>query len=204
MSAARKFAVANTKFTPDARKRAIAAIQIMWQQMRPDLHGDRDALREERLVWISSFLDLKKPVDSITNLSDGQIGLVLEEMKRLTGNTKSKTVGDARFRQPRPASLSSAGADIIHLATEEQQFTAQKLFDFLAWSVEKKEQFLRERFNCPNVRMLRFEKANALMMILLNIAAHVDLKAKNRKTGRAETAKHIGVIKRKLNIKENK
>ncbi|HQU82982.1 MAG TPA: hypothetical protein PKY59_07660 [Pyrinomonadaceae bacterium] len=200
MATARKFAVANKPMSPDSRKRAIAAIQIMWQQMRPDLHGDRDGLREERLIWISSFLDLKKPITSVTKLSDGQIGVLLEEMKRLTGNAKPKSGGDVRFARPRPALASPSGAKIIHLATEEQEFTAQKIFDFLGWNVVKKEQFLMERFKCPNVRMLRYEKAHSLMMILLNIAAHADLKSKGRKTGRAETAKHIKVIKRQLKI----
>lgn len=202
MATARKFAVANKPMSPDSRKRAIAAIQIMWQQMRPDLHGDREALREERLTWISSFLDLKKPITSVTKLSDGQIGLLLEEMKRLTGDAKPKTAGDARFARPCPALASPSGGDVIHLSTEEQQFTAQKIFDFLGWNVEKKEQFLRDKFNCPNVRMLTFKKANSMMMILLNIAAHIDLKAKGRKTGRAETAKHIKAIKRRLKIRD--
>lgn len=200
MATARKFTVANTRMSPESRKRAMAAIQIMWQQMRPDLRGDREALREERLTWISSFLDLKKPIGSVTKLSDGQIGLVLEEMKRLTGNEKPKSAGNARFLRPRTSLASPSGAKIIHLATEEQQFTAQKIFDFLGWNVEKKEKFLMERFNCPNVRMLRYEKAHSLMMILLNIAAHTDLKAKGKKTGRAETAKHIKAIKRRLKI----
>ena len=203
MSTARKYANNQRPMSAQSRNGSYAAININWQQMRPDLKFEsKEIVREEMLSWIAGFLDLKK-LDSIKDLTDGNIGRVLEEMKRMTGTAPTKPkkefstpFGRGQIRSVPPPS----GAEVIHLATEEQQFTAQKLFDFLGWNVERKEEFLRDRFKCPNVRMLTFKKANSLMMILLNISAHVDLKAKGKKTGRTETAKHIGFIKKKLQI----
>lgn len=199
MSTARKYTANSRPMPPQSRHKAYAAINISWQQMRPDLHLEsKEDIRAEMLTWIPAFLGLRK-LDSIKDLSDGQIGRILDEMKRLTGQSSPKPNNSPFGKKPN-LQLVTDGAEVIHLASEEQQFTAQKLFEFLGWSVESKEKFLRERFNCPKVAMLKFEKANSLMMILLNIAAHVDLKAKGLKTGRAETAKHIKFIKSKLQI----
>lgn len=205
MTTARKYAFNNNSMSRESRSRAYAAINILWNQMRPDLRFEaKSDVRDERLAWIASFLGLKK-LDSTTKLTDGQIGKVLDEMKRMTGQASTKKPeSNTKFQFFNNSIISknapSDGAEVIHLATEAQQFTARKLFDFLGWSVERKEEFLRDRFNCPNVPMLTFKKANALLMILLNTAAHVDLKAKGKKTGRAETAKHIPILKKKLQI----
>ena len=198
MSAARNYAVNNRSMSPESRNKSYAAINISWQNMRPDLRGEsKEIIREEMLGWICGFLGLKK-LDSIKDLSDGQIGKLLDEMKRISGQTSAKpTTTDSPFGK-KPAQAATSGADVIHLASEEQQYTAAKLFDFLGWNVERKEEFLRDRFKCPNVAMLRFNKANSLLMILLNTAAHADLKSKGQKTGRAETAKHIRFIKEQI------
>lgn len=199
MSTARNRAFNQRSMSPQSRNGAYAAMNIMWLQMRPDLQWEtKDVIREERLVWIAEFLGLKRGLKSTTTLTDKQIGVVLEEMRRLTGSVpkapaKTRAANIVEFPNPN-------GADVIHLASEEQQFTVRKIIEFLGWNVERTEEFLRDRFNCPNVAMLRFEKANSLMMILLNIAAHADLKAKGMMTGRAATAKHIKFIKKKLQI----
>lgn len=197
MSAARKYAFNGRSMSAQSRNGAYAAMNIMWLQMRPDLQWEsKDVIREERLIWIQEFLGLTRSLKSTKNLTDKQIGEVLEEMRRLTG-TKSEKPQTATANV---VAFATGGAEVIHLTSEQQQFTAQKLFDYLGWNVERKEKFLRERFNCPNVAMLKFNKANALVMILLNIAAHVDLKSKGLTTGRAATAGHIKVIKKKLQI----
>jgi hypothetical protein len=200
MSTARKYAYNGRSMSQQSRNGAYAAMNIMWLQMRPDLQWEsKDVIREERLIWIQTFLGLKRGLKSTTDLNDKQIGVVLEEMRRLTG-TSSPKPNNTPFGKKPDLKIPSCGADVIHLASEEQQFTARKLFEFLGWNVERIEEFLRDRFNCPNVAMLRFNKANSLMMILLNIAAHADLKAKGLPTGRAATAKHIKFIKKKLQI----
>lgn len=206
MSTARKYAFNNRRtFAPQARKGMIASFQIEWKNLRKDLHGDNEALREERLIWINDKLNLKRPVKSLTELTDGQLAYVLDDLRTLTG-TKVNLSGREKGQIEREHLNAdkrinfTGGADVIHLASEEQQFTARKLFEFLGWNIERIEEFLRDRFNCPNVAMLRFEKANSLLMILLNIAAHADLKSKGRPTGRAATSKHIKFIKTRLNI----
>lgn len=204
MSTARKYNNNRRSMSSQSRNSAYAAINILWLQMRPDLRGeDKETIRDERLAWFASFLGIRGELKSTKDLTDGQIGMVLDEMKRMTGQPQQKPTQSpftANRAKLLPSVPSPSGADVIHLASEEQQFTAQKLFDYLGWTAPAKEKFLRDRFNCPNVRMLTFAKANSLMMILLNIAAHADLKSKGKKTGRTETAKHIKEIKRHLQI----
>lgn len=202
MTTARKYNPNQRSMSVQSRNSGYAAMNILWLQMRPDLKWEsRDVIREERLIWIADLLGLKRELKSTKDLTDGQIGIVLDEMKRLTGGDKAVPKVPAKIQPNNVVQFPAPpGAEIIHLASEEQQYTAQKLFDFLGWTAPAKEKFLRERFDCPNVRMLTFKKANSLMMILLNIAAHADLKSKGLPTGRKETAKQIKEIKRRLQI----
>ena len=213
MSAARKRSVNQRPMSPQSRNAAIAAIQICWKQMRPDLHGDKDALREERLIWIASFLQLRRPLASIKDLTDRQMGIVLEEMRRMTGTTpKPKIVSDiarppldgnvvniADYRQPSPSEATEA--DVTHLSGEAQIFTINKLVGAIGWSDEHFRDFLFSKFRCRSPRMLTFNQCTSLTMILLTIAADKELRAQGHaKISRAMTAKYIPILKRKLSI----
>lgn len=205
MSSARKYANDRPSMSPESRNRSYAAINISWQKMRPDLHFEsKEIIREEMLSWIVSFLQIKK-LDSIKNLSDGQIGRVLDEMRNLSGEASEKKT-DTKFKKNIKVAPSSGNVVNLaqfkrqHYATEEQKYTLGKIIDFLGWSEETLKNFLIKRKFGESIEKLAFKKANSLTMILLNSAAHKDLKAKGLKTGRAETAKHIKFIKRKLQI----
>lgn len=205
MSTARKYAANSRAMSPQSRHAAYAAINITWQQMRPDLKFEaKEIVREEMLAWCASFLALKK-LDSIKDLSDGQIGRVLDEMKRMTGQQPQpkpdqKSPFTSRCGKLRAVEPPGTGAEIIHLTSEEQLFTLQKLETFIGWTAERRENYLQPRFQRKNFQMLTFKQANTLMMQMLNIAAHKDLKAQGKPTGRAATAKHIKIIKKKLQI----
>lgn len=221
MSIARKRAFNSRSMSTQSRNAAIAAIQICWQQMRTDLHGDKDAMRDERLAWITSFLRLKNPLESIKDLSDGQIGLVLDEMRNMTGakapawspQQKGKierehrrltqignviSIADFVSKKPKSAPVES---ETVFLTSDEQFYTLEKLVNFIGWNDEQTQNFLKKRKFAPSLRMQEFDRATALTMILLNIAADKDLRAQGKtKISRAMTAKHIPILKQKLQI----
>ncbi len=201
MSTARKYAVNNRPMSHDSHNRAIAAIQILWKQMRADLRFDKEALREERLIWIADFLGLKRELKSITDLSDKQLGIVLEEMRRLSCQNSTCAKSQVSTNLRIVETTQSSGADVVHLAGEAQLFTINKLVGFIGWSEEGFRDFLFEKFRRRTPRMLTFKKANSLMMILLNIAADKQLRAQGKtKITRQMTAEYIPVLKRKLQI----
>ena len=209
MSTARKYAFNQPSMSPGSRRHCYAAINILWGRMRPDLHSEsKEIVRDERLAWITSFLQLARPLSSTTKLTDGQIGLLLGEMRRMSGTksgTKPKHLTDTNVVQIADYKKSSAtnkksDAEIIHLAGDAQIYTLEKLETYIGWTAEQRENYLKPRFGAGNFRMLQFKQANALMMQMLNIAAHKDLKATGKKTGRAENAKYIPVLKKKLQI----
>ncbi len=201
MSTARQYIFNDALMAHDSRRRAIAAIQILWKQMRSDLHFDKETLREERLVWIAEFLALKRELKSITDLSDKQRGIVLEEMRRLTGQASKTPESTTKFANPRIAN-NPQSADVVHLAGEAQVFTINKLVGCIGWSEEGFRDFLFEKFRRRSPRMLTFKKANSLMMILFNIAADKELRAQGKtKISRQMTAEYIPVLKKKLEIK---
>ena len=209
MSTARKYAFNSHSISPESRRAAYAAININWLQMRPDLRFEsKEIIRDERLAWISSFLQLARPLESTTKLTDGQIGLLLDEMRRMTGTvaeTKPKQLTGTNVVQlsdyKKPETSSPGSAEIKHLTGEAQSYTLEKLEKYIGWTAEQRENYLKPRFGAGNFRMLQFKQANALMMQMLNIAAQKDLKAQGKKTGRAENAKYIPILKKKLQIK---
>ncbi len=210
MATAKKRPFNNRSMSSQSHNKAIAAIQILWKQMRPDLVFDKEGSREERLAWIAQFLGIKRELKSITDLSDTQLGLVLEEMRRLTGQP-AKPRQNAAKSQTAPASdifgvvqnSPSGGAEIIHLTTEEQLFTLKKLEAHIGWTDAHRENYLKPRFHRTNFRTLKFDQANALIMQMLTIAAHKDLKSslgREKKITRQMTAKYIPTLKKKLRI----
>lgn len=207
MSTARKQAFNNYSMSSQSRSKAYGKINILWNQMRPDLHfEDKETIRVQRLEWIADFLGLKKLV-STTTLSDAQIGRVLDEMMRLTGQTP-KTPQTAPKSQPSGIvgvveSTATGGAEVIHLATPEQVYTLEKIETHIGWTQEQRENYLKPRFRRTNFRTLKFEQANALMMQMLNIAAHKDLRlilGPGKPISREATRKYIPTLKRKLQI----
>lgn len=200
MSLARKHAFNSRSISPESRGKMIAAIQICWKQLRQDLHGDADALREERLIWVTDLLHLKHQIHSIKGLSDGQLGAVLDELHRLTQSpTASAQTAVAKVvTMPH-----GGGAEIIHLSSEAQLYTINILLNFVGWTAARKQSYLKTRWRTTSERMLTHKQCNSFVMHLLNIAAHKDLKqihGKDVKISRKMTGAHIPVLKKKLGI----
>ncbi|GEM_PF-5580290 len=177
------------------RNSMLAAVHIEWKKLRLDLRHDVEALREERLLWVSSLFGWKRPVKSMSALSNKQLAVVLDELRQLT---KSKTTTNI-CGNLKPEN----NAEIIHLASEGQVIALEKLIAFiLHWDNFKLEAFLIKRWRRKSVRMLTFAQANAAMMIFLSIAADEDLKREGHtgRISRAELGKHIPIIKARLEI----
>lgn len=201
MTAARKNSFNQRSMSVQSRNSAYAAINILWLQMRHDLRFEsKDVIRDERMTWIAGFLGLKK-LDSTKDLSDRQIGFVLEEMRRLTGQASKQQKAPQNSEISNNPINSAKPADVIHLASEEQVFTINKLVGAIGWSEEGFRDFLFRKFRRRSPQMLTFKNATALTMILLNIAADKELRAQGKtKISRKMTAVYIPVLKRKLGI----
>jgi hypothetical protein len=189
-----------------SRSKAYAAINICWKQISPD--GDR----EERLAWVAEYLGLDD-LESLTDLSDEQLGDVTGELKRLTGSAARRTsqvrqpmsnsnVLHAEFRRESDGPRSGE-TETIFLASEEQVYTLEKLDAYIGWMPEERDRFLRKRFKGQNFRRFTFKQATAATNVMLRIAAHKDLRlgrADGEPITRVEINKYIPKLKAKLSI----
>ena len=174
----------------------IAAIQILWKQIRVDLHGDEEALRAERLGFITEALKLKQPVESVRDLSNPQLARVLDAMRRFQSQPRL-----AGYTPPVKHEAATTGANVIHLASAEQVFTIGKLLDLLDWTPEYQKTFLHRRFRRENPAHLRPPQAQSLTRILLNIVCTHELKARGvEKVSRAMINAEIPKLKSRLGM----
>lgn len=154
------------------RTRMLAAVHVLWHKLRTDLHHDKDQERDERIAFINDVLRLKRPVSSMRALSDAQLGRVLDELRR---REMQPTL--AGYVPPvKPAPVQPAVAEVVHLATTEQVFTVEKLFDCLGWTDDFREDFIERRFKRRKVFALTADRAHALIRVLLNVACSRALK----------------------------
>lgn len=176
-----------------SRKRMMAAINIQWQQLRPDLRHSPDELRDERLAFVSNVLKLKGGLSSMRELSDRQLGKVLDALKGLMSEPRLPNC--VVPQQP------IASATIIHLATAEQVHTINKLLLHLGWGEETRKAFIGKRFKRSNPVHLLPRQAHSLIRILLNIACDQELKERGiRKVTREMIALQIPALKARLGI----
>ena len=174
------------------RRGMIAAIQIQWKELRPDLRHSPEELRDERLAYITDILKLKEPLRSLKDLTNYQMTRVLAHFD------------DLRAQPALPSTQVVARpvvAEIVHLATAQQVFTINKLLDFLGWHPDSRKRFLSSRYQRENPVHLRPRQANSLIRILFNIACSQELKkAGFKKVTRPMIGMHIPVLKKKLGI----
>ncbi|HKO43367.1 MAG TPA: phage protein GemA/Gp16 family protein [Pyrinomonadaceae bacterium] len=187
----------------DVRAATIAAIHVTWKKLRRDLKGDADELREQRLAFMSRVLNCE--VKSTRDLTPAKLGKVLDAMRELerapTLPGVSSLKSQVPSKEPETWDLRPETAEIVHLATEAQVATIEKLFKHLGWGLEAIEGFTEKRFKVKSYRMLTPAKANSLTMILLNIAASNALRKRGmQRVSRRMIAIEIPSIKRLLNI----
>ena len=177
------------------RNRMLAAINITWRNLRPDLHHSEEELRDERLAFITDALRLKRPLNSTRDLTERQLGTALDAMRRLESQPMLPHGAAAPAAQ-------NGGAEIVHLATAEQVHVINKLLDHLGWSERAREEFIKRRFRRSGPSMLSPQQANSLVMILLNIAAARAVKDRGgaARVSRRMIAMEIPALKERLGI----
>lgn len=203
MAAARQKA-----FSSSSRNAAYASISVNFKKMFPD------ADRQDRLDWIGEYLGYigTHTLDSMSSLTDEQLGAVAGEMKRLTGTSGQQS---AFSGQQKPigsnvvqgdfgkASSGDGDGETVFLSSPEMVYTLEKLIAYIGWSADHMTTFFRARFDTDKLRMLTFPKARKAVNALLHIAAHRDLKKQkggDTPVSRAETTRYIPALKRKLQI----
>lgn len=178
------------------RARMLAAVNIKWAKLRPDLRNDRKDLHDELCSFITDKLRLKEPLGSLRSLSDRQLERVLD------------VLSDLESQPPLPHSEATAaaaereGATVIHLASAEQSHTINKILDHLGWSQQARENFIKQRYRRTSPAMLAPKQANGLTMILLAIAAARALKDRGgvSRVSRAMIRAEIPALKARLGI----
>ncbi|HET6261284.1 MAG TPA: hypothetical protein VFG99_03465, partial [Chloroflexia bacterium] len=63
-------------------------IHATWKDARPDLRHSTEELRSERLAFCQQVLGLSYPIESMTELSDEQLGRVIDALKEQTRRTE--------------------------------------------------------------------------------------------------------------------
>jgi hypothetical protein len=176
-----------------SRRRMLAAINIQWKELRPDLRHSPDELRAERLAFVADLLNLRGGLGSLSELTDRQLGKVLDRFRDMQ---QQPALPNCQVAQP-----SNGGAEIIHLASPEQVFTINKLLLHLGWGEAAKKAFLSRRFKRENPVHLRPRQAHSLIRILLNIACAAELKSRGfKKVTREQIRLQIPSLKARLGI----
>jgi len=196
------------------RGRMLAKIHILWPRLRPDLRHDPEGLREALHDFAAKANNLDS-VTSLTQLTDGQLGRLLDEIgKQVPGqataqrqsasNQESGNVIPGKFGRAREsAGVPESGADITHLASPAQVKTIKKLFDEVRWwNGGRREAWLKSRFGVGSIPMLRFDQATSAIRILMNIAVSrlIKLKTPEVKVSRQMINAGIPDLKRRLRI----
>jgi hypothetical protein len=174
----------------------MAALQIEWKKF---YRGDQGESRDARLDWLTYKLRLKRPLESTRDLSDRQIGLALDELRKAQRYPMLPNA-EQLYRSP-VAEAREANAKIIHLASDAQVYTIQVLFHDLGWSPAGQRKFLEARYKHGTAALLKPRQAHSLIAILLNIIASRDLKtAGYSKITRAQMVAHVPEVKQRLGI----
>jgi len=181
-----------------SRRKMMAAIHIQFQELRPDLRGMMDEeRRDERLAFVSNVLGLKYIPASMTELTDRQLGKVLDALRELQSQPRLP------HSEVKQAPL--AAAEIIHLASAGQVHAINKMLLHLGWGETAKKAFISRRFRRENPVHLRPAQASSLIRILLNIACAQELKEHGfKKVTRQQIRLQIPSLKTRLGIDQPK
>ncbi len=162
----------------EQRRKLLAAINITWKELRSDLHHSPSELREARLDFASAELKIP-PIGSFSELTNYQLGKVLEAMQREKSQPRL-----AGCEVQNVQTETQASAEVIHLASEQQAWAIGRIFRYLGWSEKGREEFFKRNFRRNNARMLTPKQAAAAIRILLGIAASRDIKARYAAKGK--------------------
>jgi hypothetical protein len=173
----------------EARRARYAAINATWKQLRPDLRHSAVELREARLDYAAAVNGIA-PIGSLADLTIHQLDRVIEAMKRdlqqpaWPVQSSEFSVQRSRFatRNSEPGTQDGA---VVHLATEEEAWAVEQVLDYLGWSDEGRQGFLRKNFRRATPQMLTHRQAKSAITVLLTIAASRDIKKREGETAAA-------------------
>lgn len=163
------------------RRKLLASINIIWKELRRDLHHSPSELREARLDFASA--ELKIPtIGSFSELTNYQLGKVLEAMQREKAQPRLAGCNVQTFQPAQQqANIQPSQADVTHLASDQQVWAIGRIFRYLGWSEKGREEFFKRNFRRNTPKMLTPKQAASAINILLGIAAARDIKARKGK-----------------------
>ena len=184
-----------------ARRGMLAKIHALWRDLRPDLRDSRADSREGLLIFAEATLDLSH-IGSLTDLTMPQLGRVIDALEK--EHRQPALAGCEIVRnQPSVPNVGQTQADVVHLASREQVWVINRIFDYLCWTLQGRETFLRSKSRRTRPEMLLSKQAHGIIRVLMNIAASRDLKAErgqNVKVSQAAIRGYLPTLKRKLGI----
>jgi hypothetical protein len=104
--------------------------------------------------------------------------------------------------QAATTTTNSGRAEVSHLASLNQRYAINRLFGYLGWSDDYREEFIEKRFRCKRVEMLLHKQAHSCISILLRCAAQKYWKSQGKaKASKPMIAAAIPQVKRIVGIK---
>ena len=154
------------------RKSRYAAIKIRWRQLRPDL-AKTDEERGALLDFAVAELGIAA-IGSLTDLTMTQLNRVMVAL----GNELAAPRLPGASVPIAASSREGAGstAEITHLASKEEQWLIEQLFEYADWSEFYRERFLEKHYGKKSPAMLNRRQARGCITALLRSAAYRDLK----------------------------
>jgi hypothetical protein len=166
------------------RNKMYGKLHALWSWLRPDLAKGSTDYKEALYLFAEGELKIGH-IGSFTNLTDKQLGKVIEALEREAGQPRLyRTVQSQESGVGSPGQVlqgnfgsKAQGTRILnddspveHLASEQQRWAINQVFGYLGWSDDFKAGFVKARFRTDKIEMLRNKEAHSLLAILLQCA----------------------------------
>lgn len=192
------------------RHRMYAKIHAIWAKLRPDLRKGSADYKEALYVFAEA--ELKQPqIGSFTELTQTELGRLIDALEHeqvqpplypLPANLIAFKPRRANSAPADSRQADNQHAEVNHLASLGQRFAIHRLFAYLDWSPDYREDFLEKRFRCKRVEMLLHKQAHSCINILLRCTASKYWKAQGKaKVSDPMIAAAIPQVKRIIGIK---
>ena len=190
----------------EIRHRMYAKIHAIWAKLRPDLRKGSADYKEALYVFAEA--ELKKPqIGSFTELTQTELGRVIDALEHEQTQPPlyqpaAKVIAFKARNHVQTATASGQQADVNHLTSLNQRYAINRLFGYLGWSDDYREEFIEKRFRCKRVEMLLHKQAHSCISILLRCAAQKYWKSQGKaKASKPMIAAAIPQVKRIIGIK---
>lgn len=188
------------------RRAIFGKVHILWQELRSDLRRGSEDYREQLIQFAEA--ELRLPAGSLGSIGELSNGRLCRLLNALSAERQQPHLAGANVRQLRPKRREGAGetpalpAAVYHLASNEQAWLIEKLFDYVGWSERGREGFLQQNFRRQSASTLTVRQARSCTMILFTVAASKDLKREHglEKVSREQVHAYIPELKRRLGV----